>query len=117
MPDSVGRLHLLVGQVPVLRFAHAAPKPPRPPPGDSRPSWLVTRTTTLVPWRPDSLRQGPICVPSFRSRTAAGWACTDIGRACGFFFGERDGERHQAGTEDYDPAGRGPARHSEPIPK
>ena len=46
-------------------------------------------------------------------RIAAGWACTDIGPATGFFFAECAGERVQVGIEHYDPNGPGHQPHSD----
>ena len=46
-------------------------------------------------------------------RTTAGWTCTDIGLATGFFFAELEGERLQFSIETHDPAGPGPPSHSD----
>jgi hypothetical protein len=78
----------------------------------------VTRDKHSLPveWREIAARADlrVILQSALAERTAAGWICTDIGRACGFFFAERAGERVQVSVELYDPAGPGHQSHSAP---
>ena len=53
---------------------------------------------------------------ALREHAAADWVCTDIGRAVGFFFAERNGERVQVTVERYDPNGPGAPSHCDPVP-
>jgi hypothetical protein len=81
------------------------------------PTWLVTRNAHRQALDSRELAAGAdlraILVQARDERLAAGWACTDIGPAVGFFFAERAGERLQVSIERYDPSGPGAPGHSD----
>lgn len=85
------------------------------------PTYLVTRNKHRHPL--DSRQVPPsVDLRAFlntvrEDRITAGWTCTDIGRATGFFFAELEGERLQVSIEAYDPAGPAPLGHGDPTPK
>jgi hypothetical protein len=73
-----------------------------------RPMWLVTKDMLRTVQQVAELAPGTdlrvVLTAARNARVAAGWACDDISRSCGFFFAERGGERVQVGIEVLDPA-------------
>jgi hypothetical protein len=67
------------------------------------PTWLVARNKHRQPLESREIAAGAdlraVLQAALAERTAAGWTCTDIGRACGFFFADRVGERVQVSVE------------------
>jgi hypothetical protein len=84
------------------------------------PTWLVTRDKHRCPLESREITAGAdlraVLHSARADRIAAGWVCDDIGRSCGFFFAEREGERLQISIERYDSAGPGPPSHCDPVP-
>ena len=80
------------------------------------PTWLVVRNkhSQATEWREIAagVALRAVLHAALAERTAAGWACDDIGPVCAFFFAERQGERIQVTVERYDPDGPGHPAHS-----
>jgi hypothetical protein len=83
-----------------------------------QPTWLVVRNQHRQPLEWRQLAAGAnlraMLEAARAERAADGWACDDIGPACGFFFAERAGERACVSVEMYDPNGPGHRSHSGP---
>jgi hypothetical protein len=84
-----------------------------------QPTWLVVRNMCRqsLEWR--EIAPG-VDLRSYleaarTERTAAGWACDDMGRVCSFFFVVRDGKRIQVTVERYDPDGPGHPSHCDMV--
>ena len=81
----------------------------RPDPLQSlrQPTWLVVRNSCNQPLEWLEIAPG-VDLRAFLTRIrlthcAGGWVCEDIGRVCGFFFAQREGERIMVGIERYRP--------------
>ena len=81
-------------------------------------TWLVVRDARRLPVAAREIAPSTDLRSALKAaraeRIAAGWICTDIGRADSVFFAERDGLRLEVGIERYNPSGLGPPSHSEP---
>jgi hypothetical protein len=84
-------------------------------------TWLVTRDRVGAVSESRLLPPGTalraVLVAARDARIAAGWAVTDIGRACSVVFCDRDGVRVEIGIQRVDPAGPAPRGHSDHVPR